>query len=483
VSRIVFALALAGVCALWSCADREPGEQGQESGAGEAEPAPPPRRNLILISIDTLRADHLGAYGYPRDTSPTLDGLAARGVRFETVIAESCWTLPSHVTLFTGLPPSFHGVTKPHHKLPQRLTTLAEVLQQRGYHTFGVTGGVFLRPSFAIAQGFERYHLRPLEFPAALSLALRVLAKLGPGEPFFWFIHTYDVHCPYDPPPQYAKMFDSRPPEDQLDTRERCGNPHYNRMSLTPGQARFLSDRYDASIRYADDLLKRFLEKLETAGRLENTLIVIVSDHGEEFLEHGRIGHRATLFMESLRVPWILVGPGIEPRVVTQPVGLADVMPTLLDLLEIPSPPMKGVSLRPLIEGKAQGLPSSAVFSENQWGAKLYSGVFGDYHLIARRKPPRKTDRGADETGEIPERAGGSPEEVSYQLYDWRADQLEANDLLGAVPDRDRELRFALDQQMKRLDHARSRNQPQAVPKPSDEELERLHALGYVDVE
>jgi arylsulfatase A-like enzyme len=278
-------------------------------------------------------------------------------------------------------------------------------------------------------------------------------------------------------------MFDSGPPEDHLDTRDRCGNPDYNRMSLTPGQARFLSDRYDAGIRYADDLLKRFLERLEATGRLENTLIAIVSDHGEEFLEHGRIGHKSTLFMESLRVPWILVGPGIEPRVVTEPAGLADVMPTLLDLLGIPLPPMKGVSLRPLFEGGAQTWPGRAIFSENQWGAKLYSGVFGDYHLIARRKPPQKTDGNADETGEILEKAGGSPEDVSYQLYDWRADPLEANDLLGAVPGRDRELRFALDQQIEQLGDARSRNRPEVAPKPSDKERERLRALGYVEVD
>jgi arylsulfatase A-like enzyme len=467
VSRIAFAIALAGVCALCGCADREP-----------AAAAP---YNLILISIDTLRADRLGAYGYERDTSPTLDALAARGVLFETVIAESSWTLPSHVTLFTGLPPSFHGVTKPNHKLRMGMTTLTEVLQQHGYHTFGVTGGVFLKPSFAISQGFDRYHLNPVDFPAALTLALRVLSKLGPGEPFFWFIHTYDVHCPYDPPAPYAEMFDSGSPEDQIDTRGRCGNPEYNRMSLTPGQARFISDRYDAGIRYADDLLKSFLEKLDAMGRLENTLITVLSDHGEEFLEHGQIGHRNTLFMESLRVPWIVAGPGIEPRVVTQTAGLADVMPTLLDLLGIPSPPVKGVSLRPFMEGgapeegAAQAEAGRAVFSENQWGAKLYSGVFGDYHLIATRKRAKGT--------ETPGESSEIPEDVTYQLYAWRADPLEATDLLGTAPDRDRQLRSALDEQMKRLAYARSRNQPQKAPAPSDEELDRLRALGYVDAE
>jgi hypothetical protein len=164
-------------------------------------------------------------------------------------------------------------------------------------------------------------------------------------------------------------------------------------------------------------------------------------------------------------------------------------MPTLLDLLGIPSPPMHGISLRPLMQGEAeaeaeaQTQPDRAVFSENQWGAKLYSGVFGSYHLIANRKrakPPK--------TGETPDEAieqNRASEEVTYQLYDWHDDPLEANDLLATdpQPDRDRQLRSALDQRMNELAYARSVNQPQKVPKPSAEERDHLRALGYVDVD
>src|SRR5436309_4712262 len=309
-------------------------------------------RNLLLVSIDTLRADRIGAYGYQRGTSPAMDRLAARGVRFETVIADSNWTLPSHMTLFTGRAPSVHGVTLPAHRLAPEVPTLAELLRARGYRTAAFTGGGWVLGVYGFARGFERYEDHGLDFPTALELAERKIRDFATDDRFFIFVHTYEVHCPYDPPSSYAARFRTRPPEDELETRGRCGNTYYNTSGLTPGQAKFLSDRYDASIRYADDLLAGFLERLEAGGRLSDTLVVVLSDHGEEFLEHGRIGHRATQYIESLRIPWIMVGPGLEPRVVQEPAGLADVMPTVLGLLRIPPPPSDGVSLLRVLQGR-----------------------------------------------------------------------------------------------------------------------------------
>jgi arylsulfatase A-like enzyme len=414
------------------------------------------RANLILVSIDTLRADRLGAYGYERDTSPHLDALAARGVRFETVIADSNWTLPSHATLFTGLPPSFHGVTGPRDKLGAEIPTLAEVLKAHGYRTFGVTGGGFLAPRYGFAQGFDRYRRDPVDLRTALDLVVRVVEQLGPEERFFWFVHTYDVHCPYHPPPRYARLFDRAPPADRLDTRGRCGNPHYNSMGLTPGQAAFLSDRYDAGIRYADDLLGAFFQRLDRLGRLRDTIVVVLSDHGEEFLEHGQIGHRNTQFIESLRVPWIMAGPGLAPRVVRQPASLSDVMPTLLDLLEIPAPPLRGLSLRPFIEGRAPDRPPRTLFSENPL-VDLYSAVDGDRHVILRRS------------------AGDT------LVFDWRKDPREASDLLATQPERDAALRDALDARVRELAAVRDGRRPEAAPGASPEQEAQLRALGYLE--
>lgn len=432
------------------------------SCADRPEPDDPTRRNLILISIDTLRADRLGAYGYDRDTSPTLDALAARGVRFETVIAESSWTLPSHITLFTGLSPALHGVVSPEHKLAESVPVLTEVLRERGFRTFAFTGGIYLAPNFGFDRGFETYasamhesgseEMRPIAFRTALAYTQRRIAEFDPSERFFAFIHTYDVHCPYESPAEYTEMFDSRPASDQIETRGNCGNPTFNEMQLSQGQAQFLSDRYDAGIRQADDHLGRFLARLEKRGVLEDTVVAVVSDHGEEFLEHGQIGH-LTLHMEILRVPWIVAGPGIESRVVTEPVGLEDVMPTLLALLEIPSPPTEGVSMLPAIRGERRSAPDRARFSELGVGPELRSAVLGDHHIIEGWN--------------------------HRMLFDWRADPNEQIDLATTEADRVAELRAVL------MENAGLRSKSPLKAKaglmgPLDEDLKRrLRALGY----
>ena len=421
-----------------------------------------PQPSLILISIDTLRADRLGAYGYERDTSPTLDALAERGVRFESVIAESSWTLPSHMTLFTGLPPTLHGVVSHERKLAASVPTLTEVLREAGYRTFAFTGGLNVAPNFGFGRGFETYasakqsygseETQPIDFRTALAQAARRIARLEPGEPFFAFVHTYDVHCPYDPPADYARRFDSQPPDDHIETRERCGEPHFNEMGLTPGQARFLSDRYDAGIRYADDLLGSFLERLDSQGVLDHTFVVVVSDHGEEFLEHGKIGHQ-TLYIECLRIPWIIAGPGLEPRSVAVPTGLADVMPTLLALLDVPAPPTEGVSMLPAIRGGVDESTPAVRFSELGSGPELRSAVLGSSHLIA----------GANAT----------------LLFDWHADPAEQADLIRDGSDREAELEQALASWVEHLATSPLRSRGELVVDLSEEQKERLRALGY----
>lgn len=449
-AKAALAIALALACA---------GEEERSGAASE------PRRNLILISIDTLRADRLGAYGYDRDTSPTMDALSARGVRFETAIAESSWTLPAHMTLFTGLPPTLHRVKTSENMLAGGVPLLAEILREHGYRAFAFTGGAFLAPHYGFARGFEVYVVKrvdyatraeePLDFETALRLAADKIEKLAPDERFFVFVHTYHVHCPYDPPPSYAARFETRPARDHVDTRDRCGNPHYNAMSLTPGQAHFISDRYDASIRHADDLLKSFFDRLQQVGVLDDTFVTLLSDHGEEFLEHGRIGHQGTLFIETLRIPWIIAGPGLAPRVVSEPVGLADVMPTLLALLGIPAPPTEGVSMLPVIEGRSPEKRDRPRFSEQGDGPDLRSAVLGEHHLIANARSNR------------------------LMLFDWRADPLEQSDLIGSDPVRDTELQAHLSRYLEELATAATRARTQPVSGFDEAQRARLRALGY----
>jgi arylsulfatase A-like enzyme len=428
---------------------------------------PPPRPSLILISIDTLRADRLGSYGYERDTSPSLDALAARGVRFEAVVAESSWTLPSHMTLFTGLPPSVHGVTSDERRLSAEIPMLSEVLREDGYRTFAFTGGLYVAPNFGFGRGFESYasalrHYstgaeRPIPLDMALDGTLKRIAELGPAEPFFAFVHTFDVHCPYDPPEAYTAKFDSRPESDHVETADRCGDPDFNEMDLTPGQARFLSDRYDAGIRHADDLLGAFFEKLGQAGVLERTFVAVVSDHGEEFLEHGRIGHQASLFIECLRIPWIVAGPGLAPAVVREPVGLADVMPTLLALLGVPAPETEGASMLAVMRGERPEDPDRIRFSELGVGPEVSSAIRGDLHVLADRS-----------TG-------------SLRVFDWRRDRTEQNDLAGSDPARDRGLAQELKRHWSDLESSPFRRPPGIAEGISDEQRAQLRALGYVD--
>jgi arylsulfatase A-like enzyme len=426
------------------------------AGDVEREAAP---RNLILISLDTLRADRLGAYGYERDTSPALDALAARGARFETVIAESNWTLPSHVTLMSGLPPQIHGVVIPNQAPSADVPLLAEVLRARGFRTLGLTAGRFLTRRYGFDRGFEEFDDADLSFAKALAIARQRLVEFDADDRFFVFIHSYDVHCPYDPPEAYARRFQTRPKSDHVPTRGRCGNPHFNRMALTPGQARFLSDRYDAGIRHADDLLAQFLADIGRRGRLDDTLVVVVSDHGEEFMEHGKVGHRGTLYMQSLRVPWLMAGPGVPEVVIDEPVGLADVMPTLLELLGVPAPPMRGASKRALLRGERASDPQRLVFSQNDWGLRLYSAVVGDRQIIVD-----------DIRGKA-------------RFFDWRADPDEQVDLAGAKLDaeRNRVLWLSARDEFQRRKRDRGRLEPESLGDASAEEREQLEALGYVE--
>jgi arylsulfatase A-like enzyme len=227
-------------------------------------------------------------------------------------------------------------------------------------------------------------------------------------------------------------------------------------MSLTQGQARFLSDRYDGGIRYADDLLRAFLERLSRRGVLDDTLVAIVSDHGEEFLEHGRVGHRGTLYMQSLKVPWLMAGPGLPAKVVREPVGLADVMPTLLDLLGAPPPPMRGTSQVPVIRGERDANGGRLLFSQNDWGPPLYSAVVGDHHIIVNNI------------------------RAVARIYNWREDPEEQENRAEGGAERYRDLWLAARDRFNDLQQDPSRVEPEPAGAASAAEREQLQALGYL---
>lgn len=356
-------------------------------------PAPPPAEgaDLVLISIDTLRADRLGSYGYDRPTSPALDALAAESVRFANAFAESSWTLPSHITLFTGLHPTSHGVTLEEHQLAESISTLAERFREAGYQTYGNTAGGLLSARYGFGRGFDRFDDEFKVLERGVAETIEAVEAADPDRPFFAFLHTYDVHCPYDPPEEYARRFRTRPPHDHLEVAGKCGNPHFNQLDLGPGQLRFLSDQYDAGIRAADDRLAGLLAHLRARDRWDQTIVAVLSDHGEELGEHGRIGHERTLFVETLRVPLILRVPGVPPRVLPDLVGLVDVAPTLLELVGAPPlDPQRGSLVRRMTGAAREEDPQRAAFSELERHVRLRSVVHDDHHLIVDLADPER---------------------------------------------------------------------------------------------
>jgi len=348
------------------------------AACGAPEPGP---YNLIVISIDTLRADRLGCYGYERETSPEIDAFAERCVLFEHAIAESSWTVPSHTTLLTGLRPESHGVATPEARPRQETKFLAQYLAAEDYLCFAVTDGGWMEPD-RFGAGFRDFDFADRGLRANLEQARSFIEFLDGVQPYFAFVHTYDVHCPYDPIEPHATAFASAGAEF-IETAGRCGNPDYNEAGVTPAQALHISDRYDGGIRQASAELGTFFQFLDESGALDDTIVVLTSDHGEEFLEHGQIGHERSLHRELLEVPLLLHVPGLEPRRVSSgTAGLADLVPTLLELLGLPQPsPLDGTSLAPLLRGERQELPPFRA-SELHWLAELRAWTSADEQLV-----------------------------------------------------------------------------------------------------
>lgn len=314
------------------------------AACGAPERALPPggdKPDVILISIDTLRADHVGAYGYARPTTPTLDALAARGARFAEARSPSPWTLPTHTTMLTGRLPLEHGVVDDGARLADGTPTLQRALGDAGWVTGGVVSSLFVSARYGFDRGFtffedfgihdEKRNLKGEVIAEELvDTALGFVAQ-HPGQPVFLFLHLYDVHYPYAAPAPYDTMFD-RAPQDG-DARYKS-YAHSLKRPLSDEQMAHQIAQYDEELRYVDDQLGRLLAAFAAAGR--DPVIAVTADHGEELGERGGWGHAHTLHPEQLHVPWILAGPGVAPQVVTTPVGTHDVATTLAALVGVP---------------------------------------------------------------------------------------------------------------------------------------------------
>ncbi|MCP4805852.1 MAG: sulfatase [Proteobacteria bacterium] len=300
-------------------------------------PPPPVQRDVVLVSIDTLRADHVGVYGYGRDTTPFLDELAAKGLVYTDARSPTSWTLPTHLTMLSGKLPLHHGVVDDKRKVPDDLPLLAERMQAAGFATVGVVTTFFVSQRFGFDRGFDFWddfdiHSKKrnqTETPDAEQAVNRVLkgVRSHPDQPVFVFLHLYDVHYPYAAPGDWEERFDRKGTDDDLSYSKYSA---YLEDPVEPDQMAHQVAQYDEELAYVDSQLRRLHEAFLEAGR--DPLMVITADHGEEFGERGSWGHAHTLNPEQLHVPLIISGPGVPVGRVTTRVGTQDIAPTLAAL-------------------------------------------------------------------------------------------------------------------------------------------------------
>ncbi len=321
------------------------------------------RRKIILVSIDTLRPDHLGCYGYRRGTSANIDALARDSVLFERTYASSPWTLPSHVSLMTALYGVNHQVYWVDETMDPSLITLAEILRQSHFFCQAFTGSGFVSSSYGFSRGFDEYHGYEghiIHEDSAERTASAVLDWLeeNSNKDFFLFIHTYQTHTPYAcPSPYNAAFLEESARWTDLDVMEYLGGKPGIFKTVPDEERRNIIDLYDGEILYLDEkLIRPLTTRLRELGIYDETLIIFTSDHGEEFFEHGGWMHGQSLYEESLRVPLLIKFPQsrYRGRRIRSAVRLIDVMPTILEEQGIRTKylDLDGRSLIPVITGR-----------------------------------------------------------------------------------------------------------------------------------
>ncbi|MBU6283016.1 sulfatase [bacterium] len=459
-------LALAAGFALWAGLRRD---LGREPLAAGRRAVPTARANLLLVSLDTTRADHLSAWGYSRPTTPHLAALLPSAVRFDAAYTPMPSTMPSHSSMFTALFPRTHGVLKNGLPLPPTAPTLAEALAAAGWRTAGFASSFVLHRKFGIARGFEEWDddfagvackgwtagdgddesfCRRGEQTRDRAVGwLERGGWLDPARrttrPFFVFLHLFDAHNPYAPPPDHARLF---PPQGEA-----------------PSELDREIAAYDGEIHYADAQLGALLERLSAAGLLDDTLVVVVGDHGEGLMQHGWMTHGMMIYDEAVRVPLLVRWPGrvAGGRRIPDPVSLVDLAPTILDLLGVGGalPARQGTSFAPTLVEGAPLDPRPA--------------------FLQRRVYKRQRLRGFEISGEkLGVRSGRwkyieAPAEGTRELYDLERDPAELSNL---ALDRPGDATRLADE----IAAWRERTPAGGSAEVAPDDVERLRALGYV---
>lgn len=438
---------LTGIAAWAVVASAGCGGEGAVSGG---------KPDVIIYLIDALRADHMGVYGYARDTTPNIDALAEDGVVFEEAYAPAPWTAPSVASLMTGLNPQRHGVQAPLHRLPAHLPVLGEYLQKIGYHTTAVVTNPFVSGSWGFARGFDSfYDLGATAERWQATRANRVNSivfdhmQRSPQRPYFLYCHTIDPHGPNDPPPPYDTLFTDAPVPGVI-----AGGLT---SATSPAALENMKALYDSEIYFNDLQFGKLIEKLRQEGSYDDALIIVLADHGEEHLDHGIGGHGRQLFNEVLRIPLVIKLPGNlhAGTRVRYRASLIDIVPTVLSALGVEPPPeIEGMDLTQVIgTGYSDTGERPLFFDLNRphHDGVLHvarSVILGPHKYIEALLPHRE-----------------------IMLFDLEQDPGERNNLLDAQPERASELADMLQAYVASASE-------EAVP---EDLRDRLRALGYLD--
>ena len=427
--------------------------------------------NLIMISLSNVSAKHMSLYGYERLTTPRLDEWAKDAIVFENAFTQTSWTLPVAVSLFTSLYPYTHQITDTHktgrfvatgNALARNIVTLPEILRDEGYKTAAFTGGLDYNNTFGHLRGFETLWGASDEAPDYETAISRM--SMGPAlenarswleenrkEKFFLFVHGYDTHCPIVPPEHVRGTFSTREGKDITVDDTRCvrafGGPgqedyeaYYHlggdeKIFLTKDDMLYLEELYDEEILSLDMLVGRFLDEVENMVG-DDTVIVVFSDHGEMFAKNGRFGRagrvRGTLYDEALHIPLVVKTPGHKGGTVEGLSQIIDVMPTVLDMLELERPARaQGKSLISLMKGERESV-NDDVFAGSRFGVMEERSFFLVYPYQSISESVRSREwKLIHEV--IFDEEGGVDEDI-YELYDLRDDPQELNNVFSSKP-------------------------------------------------
>jgi len=470
------------------------------------------RPSVIVILIDTLRADHLSCYGYPYRTSSFIDQLTDRSILFQNAVAPAPWTFPVHASLFTGRYPTEHGATNQHLKLEPSLPTLAELLSGAGYRTAGFSNNAWVGRATGLARGFQYFEEIPSSLPRVArgkQLFIRLAKKLRQlglrrvrraektfgnvllwiedhlsrhgDHPFFVFVNLMEVHAPYLPPVQFAKPFlpSGVRSRDAYQVDQNMDKYNAGVLPINDYTLGVLEALYNGEIAYMDNQIRRFCRELECVGLLEETLLIITSDHGENLGDHGLMEHQYCLYDTLLHVPLILHWPAasLGGRVVQGQVPVLHLFDTVLDLSQVEwpcAPTGRPYSLLDRLDGRGDTAPILAEYSESVIQVRRLRKHVPDFD-----DPWMLTDMRCI-------RMDGykliQRDQVGEELFDLQADPGEQRNLIDQEDRRAARLRAALAERCRRLVSAElgGESVEEEVEQMDDEVVERLRGLGYL---